>query len=72
MRIWISRLSLVIAGLTTLLLALSFPAPRYATPLSTPPESKPWGLYELMVADLDGNLLRVFYDFETPARAATP
>ncbi len=34
MRIWISKLSLVFAGLTTLLLALSFPAPRYATPLS--------------------------------------
>jgi len=34
MQIWISRLSLVFAGLTTLLLALSLPAPRYATPLS--------------------------------------
>jgi hypothetical protein len=34
MLIWISRLSLVLAGITTLLLALSFPAPRYATPLN--------------------------------------
>lgn len=33
------------------------------------PESKPWGLREFMAADLDGNLLRVFYDFATPARA---
>ena len=27
------------------------------------PEDKPWKLREFMVADLDGNLLRVFYDF---------
>lgn len=27
------------------------------------PESKPWKLYEFTVADLDGNLFRVFYDF---------
>jgi uncharacterized glyoxalase superfamily protein PhnB len=31
----------------------------------SPPESKPWGLHEFTVADLDGNLLRVFYDFGT-------
>ena len=30
------------------------------------PESKPWGLHEFMVADLDGNMIRVFYDFATP------
>lgn len=30
------------------------------------PESKPWGLREFTIADLDGNLLRVFYDFSTP------
>jgi len=36
----------------------------------SPPESKPWGLHEFMVADLDGNLLRVFHDSGTPARAA--
>jgi predicted lactoylglutathione lyase len=29
----------------------------------SPPESKPWKLHEFMAADLDGNLLRVFYDF---------
>ena len=35
----------------------------------SPPESKPWGLHEFTVADPDGNLLRVFYDFGTPERA---
>lgn len=35
-----------------------------------PPESKPWGLHEFTVADRDGNVLRVFYDFATPARDA--
>ena len=34
----------------------------------SPPESKPWGLHEFTAADLDGNLLRVFYDFATPER----
>ena len=28
-----------------------------------PPEDKPWHLHEFTVADLDGNQLRVFYDF---------
>jgi uncharacterized glyoxalase superfamily protein PhnB len=34
------------------------------------PESKPWNLREFTAADLDGNLLRVFYDFawELPDR----
>ena len=27
------------------------------------PESKPWKLHEFTASDLDGNLLRVFYDF---------
>lgn len=27
------------------------------------PEDKPWMLREFMAADLDGNLIRVFYDF---------
>jgi predicted lactoylglutathione lyase len=27
------------------------------------PESKPWNLHEFTATDLDGNLLRVFYDF---------
>jgi predicted lactoylglutathione lyase len=29
----------------------------------SPPESKPWNLHEFTATDLDGNLLRVFYDF---------
>jgi predicted lactoylglutathione lyase len=29
----------------------------------SPPESKPWKLHEFTVADLDGNLFRIFYDF---------
>jgi hypothetical protein len=29
----------------------------------TEPESKPWTLHEFTAADIDGNLLRVFYDF---------
>ena len=32
------------------------------------PESKPWGLHEFTVADLDGNMFRIFYDFATPER----
>jgi uncharacterized glyoxalase superfamily protein PhnB len=27
------------------------------------PEAKPWKLHEFTATDLDGNLLRVFYDF---------
>jgi hypothetical protein len=27
------------------------------------PEDKPWKLREFLVSDLDGNLIRVFYDF---------
>lgn len=38
--------------------------------LISAPESKPWGLHEFTATDLDGNLLRVFYDFATPERAA--
>ena len=36
----------------------------------SPPESKPWGLHEFIAADLDGNLLRVFYDFGTAEKTA--
>lgn len=28
-----------------------------------PPEDKPWNLREFTAADLDGNRIRVFYDF---------
>ena len=34
----------------------------------SPPESKPWNLHEFTVADLDGNLFRVFYDFSSDPR----
>jgi predicted lactoylglutathione lyase len=34
------------------------------------PESKPWKLHEFTAADLDGNLLRVFYDFSREKRQA--
>jgi len=36
------------------------------------PESKPWKLHEFTVADLDGNLFRVFYDFSTPDANSQP
>jgi predicted lactoylglutathione lyase len=32
------------------------------------PESKPWKLYKFTIADLDGNLFRVFYDFSWETR----
>jgi predicted lactoylglutathione lyase len=30
------------------------------------PEQKPWGLYEFIAEDCDGNSYRVFHDTETP------
>lgn len=30
------------------------------------PESKPWALHEFTIKDLDENLIREFYDFQTP------
>jgi hypothetical protein len=33
------------------------------TKMVSEPEDKPWKLHEFMAADLDGNLIRVFYDF---------
>lgn len=32
------------------------------------PEDKPWNLREFRVSDLDGNQLRVFYDFSWELR----
>jgi hypothetical protein len=34
----------------------------------SPPEAKPWKLHEFTATDLDGNLLRVFYDFAWETR----
>ncbi len=33
------------------------------------PEDKPWKLREFIVADLDGNLIRAFYDFRNDTEA---
>jgi len=41
---------------------------RAGAKIVSPPESKPWKLYEFTAADLDGNLLRVFYDFARETR----
>jgi uncharacterized glyoxalase superfamily protein PhnB len=38
--------------------------------ITSAPESKPWNLHEFTAADLDGNLLRVFYDFAWETRRA--
>jgi len=35
------------------------------------PEDKPWKLREFMAADLDGNLIRVFYDFRATCKGTT-
>lgn len=35
----------------------------------SPPESKPWGLHEFTVVDLDGNMFRIFYDFSSDGDA---
>jgi uncharacterized glyoxalase superfamily protein PhnB len=36
------------------------------------PQDKPWKLREFVAADLDGNLIRVFYDFGNPGVDAAP
>ena len=41
---------------------------RSGARIVSPPESKPWKLHEFTVADVDGNLFRVFYDFSRETR----
>jgi len=36
---------------------------RNGARIISPPEPKPWKLHEFTAADLDGNRIRVFYDF---------
>jgi predicted lactoylglutathione lyase len=31
--------------------------------IMSPPAAQPWKLYEFLAQDIDGNLLRIFYDF---------
>nr|WP_207785983.1 VOC family protein [Altererythrobacter segetis] len=38
--------------------------------IDAPPEAKPWKLHEFSARDLDGNVLRVFYDFGSEEREA--
>ena len=38
--------------------------------IAAPPAAKPWKLYEFSAHDLDGNVLRVFYDFAWEERSA--
>lgn len=40
---------------------------RLGARIVSPPESKPWKLHEFTASDLDGNLIRVFYDFRGDA-----
>jgi hypothetical protein len=44
-------------------MAVSRPAALSAAKIVSEPEDKPWKLREFTSADLDGNLIRVFYDF---------
>jgi predicted enzyme related to lactoylglutathione lyase len=37
--------------------------------IDSPPQLKPWGLYEFIAQDCDGNSFRVFFDTETPKKA---
>jgi uncharacterized glyoxalase superfamily protein PhnB len=39
--------------------------------IAEPPAAKPWKLYEFLAGDLDGNVLRVFYDFGWEERETT-
>jgi predicted enzyme related to lactoylglutathione lyase len=35
-------------------------------PILSAPEQEPWGIYEFIAEDCDGNSYRVFYDTKTP------
>ncbi|HWA88292.1 MAG TPA: VOC family protein [Opitutus sp.] len=39
---------------------------KSGVPIVAGPEQKPWGIYEFMAEDCDGNSYRVFHDTETP------
>jgi len=41
---------------------------KSGVPIASAPEQKPWGIYEFIAEDGDGNSFRVFYDTETPKR----
>ncbi len=41
---------------------------RSGAKIISPPESKAWKLHEFTAVDIDGNLLRVFYDFAWETR----
>lgn len=41
---------------------------KSGVPMAATPEQKPWGIYEFIAEDCDGNSYRVFYDTETPKR----
>jgi predicted enzyme related to lactoylglutathione lyase len=41
---------------------------KSGVPVSSPPEQKPWGLYEFIAQDCDDNSFRIFYDTETPTK----
>lgn len=43
---------------------------KAGVPIPSAPEQKPWGLYEFIAEDCDGNSYRVFYDTGTPAGQA--
>jgi len=41
---------------------------KAGVPIPSAPEQKPWGIYEFIAEDCDGNSYRVFYDTETPKK----